>query len=388
VNHRFLESLAEGLAALDEAGLRRSLSQLDGRQNPVMVLNGVPVVNLSSNNYLGLAGDPALVQGAANAMSEAGVGAGASRLIAGNLAPHRVFETELANWLGVEAALLFNSGYQANIGVLTALAGPGDVIFSDALNHASIIDGCRLARAETSIYRHLDLADLESRLRARSGTGRKLVVTESLFSMDGDRAPLSGLAELARRHDAILIVDDAHGIGAMGPLGRGLTEGLGPDVLIGPLGKAFGVFGAFVAGSQVLVDWLINRARSFIFTTALPVPVVGALRAALALIRGPVGQERRAALHRWVELFHVELSRVGWALPSAPSHILPLGVTGGDPVKAMAMSRGLAERGVFVHGIRPPTVPVGTSRLRLSLMATLTETQARQAFEALAEIRR
>lgn len=377
------QSLTDELRALERAGLRRRMRPIDGAQAAEVRVDGKAAVNFASNNYLGLAGDPVLTEAATAAMRDHGFGAGASRLIAGSLSPHRALEARIAGWRGTEAALLFNSGYHANVGVLSALAGPEDVVFSDALNHASIIDGCRLSRARIIIYRHADAADLERQLHAAPPARRRFIVTDSLFSMDGDRAPLADLAALAHQHGAVLAVDDAHAVGVFGDTGVGLATGA--DLQIGTLGKALGAFGAFVAGPRVVIDLLINRARSFVFTTALPAPVAAAAHAAIDWLATPAGTERRAHLAANVSRFHEGLRALD--LQAAPGHIVPIRVREGDPSRAMAVSDALLERGLFAQGIRPPTVPPGTARLRFALMATHTEAHLDHALAALAALR-
>ena len=339
---------------------------------PTVRVQGREVAQFCSNDYLGLAGHPALREAAIRATSELGVGAGASRLVSGTTPLHVKLEDRLARFCGAPAALLFSTGYHANVGAISALAGAGDVVFSDALNHASIIDGCRLSRARVYVYPHSDPDALEGLLRTHRGRGRALIVTDALFSMDGDPAPVRALRSLADRFEAALYVDEAHGLGVLGPRGRGLcaAQDVRPDVLMGTLGKAFGVFGAFVAGSADLRTFLVNRARSFVYSTAPPVPVLAAALAAVDLVEA--ADDRRAALA-------LHAGTLG-----SSSHVYP--VILGSAQRTMAASTTLLERGFFVQGIRPPTVPEGTSRLRVSLMATHDEAQVAGLRSALAEI--
>ncbi|HEY6004295.1 MAG TPA: 8-amino-7-oxononanoate synthase, partial [Anaeromyxobacter sp.] len=316
-----------------------------------------------------------------------GAGSGAARLVVGDLPVHAVLERRLAAWKGTEAALLFSSGYHANAGVPAALAGRGDAIFSDALNHASIIDGCRLSRAELVRYRHADaneLGDLLSRTRAR----RKLVVTDSVFGMDGDAAPLREMAELCDRHGAMLYVDEAHAAGVLGPTGAGLAEELGVarrvDVHMGTLGKALGSFGAYVAGSRRLADLLVSRARTFVFTTALPPSACGASLAALDVVRGEPA--RREKLRRLALRMKEGLARLGFDVSRVVAPIFPV-VLGAEEL-ALRASRALRARGFFVRAIRPPTVPPGTSRLRVALSAGHEEAQVDAFLGALGEVLR
>ena len=374
VDIRSTWNVAADLDALEGAGLRRRMRAIDGAQAAELIVDGRTVANFSSNNYLGLADSPVLRDAAISAMHEYGFGAGASRLIVGNLSPHRALETRIARWKRTDAALLFNSGYHANVGVISALAGPDDVVFSDALNHASIIDGCRLSRAHTEVYAHADMDALRRALRSRTGR-RRLIVSDSIFSMDGDRAPIATLVELAREHDALLVIDEAHG--------GGIVDDAAPvDVRIGTLGKALGCFGAYVAASAPLVNLLSQRARSFVFTTALPVPVVAAAHAAIDWLATADGRARVAALADNCRYFHAARGTDG-----PPSHIVPLLVRDGDPRRAMAACEALLERGIFAQGIRPPTVPPGSSRLRFALMATHTRAQLDHALAALDELR-
>ena len=373
--------LTADLAALGRQGLLRSLRFVAGPQDRVVVVDSQPLVNFSSNNYLGLANHPELIAAARSAAETLGVGAGASRLIVGSLASHGALEDELAEFHGREAALLFNSGYHANVGIIPALVGEGDTIFSDRLSHASIIDGCRLSKATVVVYPHRDVVTLAEEL-CRPYPGRKLIVTDALFSMDGDRAPLVELRDLATQHDAFLMVDEAHAVGVVGPGGRGLAaeQGVVADVHVATFGKAMGSFGAYAAGSRELVDVLINRARSFVFTTALPPAVVAVNRAALALIKGDFGVQARRQLARRITEFNKGISEMGLSSQSETA-IIPVVV--GDADETMKASRGLLDRGVLAHGIRPPTVPRGTSRLRFTMMASHTEADINMALSAL-----
>ena len=380
----FIES---ELDRLKEAGLYRTLRQIEGDQGPTLVLDGREVINFSSNNYLGIANHPALRAAAKAAIDRYGCGSGASRLISGNMTLHEELERKIAEFKGTEAALVFNSGFQANTGILSTLVGEGDVVFSDALNHASIIDGCRLSRAKVAVYGHRDMNQLEHELKRAPPAGRKLIVTETLFSMDGDEAPLAEIVELAEKHSAMVMVDEAHATGVYEPNGAGLVAklGLGERVLVqmGTLGKALGGFGAYVAGSKALRDLLINRCRSFIFTTSLPPAVMAMGIAAIDLvIEEP---QRRQALWNNCERLRAGLSGLGYSLGNGRSQILPVIV--GDATMCMKLSEGLLHRGVFAQGIRPPTVPQGTSRLRATLMATHTQSQLDKALQVFKEMK-
>lgn len=375
------------LERLKRAGLYRELRAVAGEQGPTLVLDGREMLNFSSNNYLGLANHPALREAGKAAIDRYGCGSGASRLISGNMTLHEELESKIAALKGTEAALVFNSGYQANIGLLAALMGEGDVILSDSLNHASIIDGCRLSRAQTAVYPHCDLARLEEELKKTPAAGGKLIVTETLFSMDGDEAPLAEIVELAERYGAQVMVDEAHATGVFGPNGAGVVAKLGlgnrVPIQMGTLGKALGGFGAYVAGSKDLRDLLINRCRSFIFTTSLPPAVMAMAIAAIDLLSKE--PQRRLALWHNCRAMKEGLKKLGFSLGESESQILPLII--GDAQKCMAFSERLLKKGVFAQGIRPPTVPPGTSRLRITLMATHTHEHLHQALKAFEEVR-
>ena len=360
------------LRELEAAHRLRLPRVVDGAQGARITLDGVEVLSFASNDYLGLARDPRLARAAANALAEDGGGAGASRLIVGNHRRHVELERAIAEWLRLPAARFFNSGYAANIGVLTALAREGDVIFSDELNHASIIDGCRLSRARIVVFPHRDMATLERELAPRPGR-RRLVVSETLFSMDGDVAELDVLAALCRRHDAGLILDEAHAIGVWGVEGRGLAAhaGIQPDVVIGTCGKALGAFGAFAATTQAIADLLWNRARSFVFSTAMPPSVAAMVHAAIDIVRGREGDDRRCDLIAHASQLRKALAdnhcTTRSALSGTPTAIVPIVV--GDDRTAMHLSSRLLASRIFVQGIRPPTVPANTARLRVTVSA-------------------
>ncbi len=350
-------------------GLQRHTRVIDGPQGAHVTLDGQRVLLLCSNNYLGLADHPRVRQAAAEAAMRWGVGAGASRLISGTMTVHRQLEERLAAFKRREAALLFGSGYLANAGTIAALARPGEVVFSDQLNHASIIDGCRLSRAEVFVYDHCDIEHLEWGIAQADGRGA-LIVTDGVFSMDGDVAPLAQLAELAERHRLRLMVDEAHGTGALGPGGRGAVAeaGLGHrvDVVIGTLGKALGSYGAFVACDRSMARYLLNAARTFIFSTALPPPAVAGALAALELLEQQPGRVDRLADNS--AQLRAALKREGFDLGASRTQIIPLLI--GDADLAVRVCEMALARGVFAQAIRPPTVPPGSSRLRLALMAT------------------
>lgn len=370
------------LAELEAAHRLRTPRVVSSPQGPRVVLDGTEVLNFASNDYLSLASDPRLVRAAISALEEAGTGAGASRLIVGNHSHHVAVEAAIADWLRVDGARLFNTGYAANVGVLTTLSRPGDVIFSDELNHASLIDGCRLSRATTIVYPHLDLAALEEELaRSRSTrTGRRIIVSETLFSMDGDRADVAALAALAKRHEAALILDEAHAVGAVGPEGRGVAAlaNVIPDVLIGTCGKALGAAGAFVASSRAIADLLWSRARSLVFSTGLPPSVPASVRAAIEIVRSAEGAQRRLDLAARARQLRASIPLLGGSPDSA---IAPLRIN--DDRRVMAMTARLLDSKVYVQGIRPPTVPEGTARLRVSLAAGHSALDVERLVEAL-----
>jgi 8-amino-7-oxononanoate synthase len=353
-----------------------------------VVLDGRRVVDFSSNDYLGLAADPRLAEAAACALRTEGTGGTSARLISGNHALHERLENELARLKGARAALLFPSGYAANVGAIPALAGRGDAVYSDALNHASLIDGIRLSRAEPRVFPHLDVDALERMLRADAGRfRRRIVAVDAVFSMDGDLFPLDWLVRLARRHGAWTYVDDAHGTGVLGAEGRGSAERWGVegqiDVVMGTLGKALGTAGAFVAGSATLRDFLLNRARSFVFTTAPPPALSAATLEALRILRDEPW--RREHLRENARHLREGLRAMGLAAPGADDgHVVPIAT--GDERRTVRMGDALRERGFLVGAVRPPTVPPGTSRLRVTLSAAHTAQHVDGLLGALREL--
>jgi glycine C-acetyltransferase/8-amino-7-oxononanoate synthase len=365
-------------------GLYRRLRLISGPQGARVLLDGKPVLLLCSNNYLGLADHPRVREAAADAAMRWGAGAGASRLVSGNMTIHRRLEEQLAEFEGAPACVLFGSGYLANSGTIAALAQPGDVVFSDELNHASIVDGCRLARAETWVYHHRDVAHLEWGLRQAEGRG-SLIVTDSVFSMDGDVAPLREIVALGQRYDARVMVDEAHATGCYGRGGRGVVAELGlegeVDLLVGTLGKALGSYGAYVCCDRELADFLVNRARTLIFSTALPPPAAAAAMASLEILREQ--PERVDKLRRNASALRDALATQGVDCGESETQIVPLVV--GDAHAAMDACERALQRGVFAQAIRPPTVPDGTSRLRLAVMASHTRSELRRAASVLAD---
>lgn len=388
------------LDRLERAGLRRRLAQRDGPQTATVTLDGRELVNFGSNDYLGLAADPRLAAAAHAAIDRDGWGSGASPLVSGRSASHVELERRLAEFEGTEAALVFPSGFAANAGVIPALVNRRDAIFGDAENHASLIDGCRLSRATWLVYPHGDASALEAMLRDAGRFRRRLIVTDTLFSMGGDFAPLAELAELAERYGAMLMVDEAHATGVYGAHGRGVVEHLsgsvpffgsekkGTDpfcvcIRVGTLSKALGTGGGFVCGRQSLIDWLANRARSYVFSTAQPAATMAAAIAALDIV-AQEPQRRVELLERAADL-RARLNAQGWNTGRSESQIIPLMV--GDADRTMQLAAALREAGFFVPGIRPPSVPVGESLLRLSLCHHHSADMIQALLDALAELR-
>jgi glycine C-acetyltransferase len=385
----FVQSFGEELASLRKEGLFRSMRLVEGSQANRVVLDGREVLLLCSNNYLGLADHPLLKDAAIRAVERYGVGSGASRLVSGTMELHSKLEARIAAFKGTEAALVFNSGYAANTGIISAIASRGDVIFSDRLNHASIVDGALLSKAKFVRYPHNNMAALcRSLVETKAMGGRRLIVTDGVFSMDGDLAKLSELVALKKEFNALLMVDDAHGTGVLGVTGRGSAEQSGcmaeVDIHMGTLGKAFGSFGAYAAASKEIIDFLVNRARSFIFSTSLPPAVLAASLAAFDLIDSPAGGELRQSLARRITFFKEGLHAAGFDTMGSETQIIPIFV--GEAERTMEFSRLLLEEGIFVQGIRPPTVPAGSCRLRCTLMATHSENDLELAVQAIAGV--
>jgi glycine C-acetyltransferase len=374
---------------LKEQGLYRRMPRIEGSQNARVVVDGKEVLLLCSNNYLGLADHPSLKEAAIRAVEKYGVGSGASRLVSGTMELHELLERQIASFKGTERALLFNSGYAANTGVIPALAQKGDVLYSDKLNHASIVDGCLLSRAHLVRYPHNDMASLRRRLAEHRGEGRRIIIADGVFSMDGDMANLPELVAIKKEYGALLMVDDAHGTGVLGPNGRGTAEHFGLsseiDISMGTLGKALGGFGAFIASSDEIIEYLVNRARSFIFSTSLPPAVLAAASAAFDIVASGEGADLRQRLAENTAYLRNSLCEAGFDIMGSETQILPIFV--GDTQKTLEFSRALLDEGVFVQGIRPPTVPVGSSRLRCTLMATHEEENLQGVVHALCRAR-
>jgi len=363
-----MSALSHDLAALEAAGLRRTRRVVRGPQGAVLEVDGRHLLSFASNDYLGLASDPRIAAAVVEAIGRCGVGAAASHLISGHHEEHKAAEEALAAFTGLPRALLFSSGYMANSGIVPALVGRDDAVFSDALNHACLIDGARLSKAAVHIYPHLDLDILEGQLRT-SRARRRLVLSDAVFSMDGDLAPVADLAALCERYDAWLLLDDAHGFGVLGPQGRGSLAHAGVRservLYLGTLGKAAGVAGAFVAGDGRAIEWLLQRARTYVFTTAMPPMLAAGVRAAVGAIA--TDDWRRERLRAHAGRLRLDLAGLPWRLLPSDTAIQPLVV--GDNAAALALMTGLMEAGIWVPAIRPPTVPAGTARLRISLSA-------------------
>jgi len=377
-----LLDVEDRLAELEELGLTRRMRLVSGPQGPRVVLDGKPVLLLCSDNHLGLADHPRVREAAADAAMRWGAGAGASRLACGTMTLHRRLEERLANFLGTEAALLFGSGYLANLGIIPALAEQGEIVFCDALGHTSVADGCRLAGAESFLYDHGDAEHLAWGLRNADGRAA-LIVTDGVFALDGDLAPLEEIVALAHRHDVRVMVGESHGLGAVGPDGRGAVAAAGlereVDIVVGSLGTAFGAYGAFAACDRTLARYLAGHARSLAGSTAPPPPVVAAAMAALELLRE---QPRRVEkLQANADLLRTELAREGFDVAGADAHIVSLVI--GDARTAMRIADQALEQGVYVGAACPPEVAEGTARLRLTVMATHTKSELRDAARAL-----
>jgi len=383
-----LQNLAQELEKLTSQDLRRSLTTVEEALPGGRVrVDGRVLLNLSSNDYLGLSQEPRLIAAAREAAARWGVGAGSSRLVVGHLALHEEVEARLAEFKGTEAAVIFSTGYMANLGTISALVGPGDTVFCDRLNHASIYDGIKLSGANLARFPHRDLDRLEALLQ-KADAGRRLIVTDSVFSVDGDLASLKDLVELKDRYGACLMVDEAHATGVLGHRGAGLAAALGltqrVEVHMGTLSKAMGTLGGFVAGDRRLIDYLHNRARSFIYSTALPPPVLGAIAAALDIVTQE--PERRRYLLTEAERFRHTLTQAGFDILGSETQIVP--VLAGDNARTLRLAAQLRQRGVMAVALRPPTVPPGRSRVRFSLSAAHTSEDLAEARQAILEVGR
>lgn len=383
-----MASLRRELDALRSDGLYRWLRQVECAQGPRMRVDGRDSINFASSDYLGLASHPRLMQAAREAIDRYGCSASAARLISGNHPLYPQLEDRLASFKQTEAALVFSTGYQANLGVISSLMDSDDVVFSDELNHASIIDGCRLSRAQVRVIPHSDLAALEDLLKRETSARRRLIVVDGLYSMDGDVAPLAEIVELAERYGCMTMVDDSHGIGVLGGTGRGTAEAMGVlgriDIETGSLAKALGGFGAYVVGNRTLIEYLINRARSFIFTCAMPPAVLATVLEAIALVEQE--PERRQQLWDNTRYFRAGLREIGFDVGQSDTQIIPVMI--GESERTMRFCQELLDRGVFAQGIRYPTVARGTERLRLTVTASHAKSDLDEALAALAVVGR
>src|SRR5271155_3742889 len=389
MNSNPLSYLHDQLADMESKGLHFRLRVLEGEQKPLAHFDGKDVISLSSNNYLGLTTHKALRRAAIEAIRTHGVGAGAVRTIAGTMDLHLALEAQIAKFKGTEACVVFQSGFTANAGTVAAVLGKDDLILSDELNHASIIDGCRLSRATIKVFKHKDVADCERLCKeTENWPGHKLLITDGVFSMDGDIAPLAELCGLAEKYNCIMMVDDAHSSGVLGRNGRGTVDHLGchgrVHIQVGTLSKAIGAMGGYVCGSRELIDFLYHRARPFIFSTSHPPAVVGACRAAFTLLDSPEGERLVKKLWANTKMFKRELKRRGFQFKVSETPIIPIHV--GDAAKAFEFSKKLFEAGVFAPAVGFPTVAEGKARLRAIVSATHKREQLLRAAEILAEV--
>jgi len=380
--------LRKELEDLKRRGLYREMKRIDSMQGPTVTIDGREIILLSSNNYLGLASHPEVIEAQIQASEEFGAGSCASRLLSGNMALHEKLERKIADFKGAESAILFSTGYMANVGAISALAGEGDLVICDKLNHASIIDGVRLSGAELRVYPHKNLERLAHILKTPPSIYRKkIIVTDGIFSMDGDMAPLPELVNISQKFDAILMLDDAHATGVLGETGRGSCEYFGITkgihIKMGTFSKALGSLGGFIAGSETLIEYIRNKARSFIYSTALPPAIVGGCIKAIEIIeKGTVLRER---LWSNVKRFHDALIELDFDIMDTKTQIIPIYT--GDVPSTMKAAELLLNMGIFAPGIRPPTVPKNKCRIRTSLMATHTAAHIDKAIEAFRQIK-
>ena len=370
-----------------QQGLYRCRQTLSSPQTTDVVIDGKPYLAFCSNDYLGLANHPHVTAAFIDAANVYGVGSGASHLVVGHSTYHHQLEEALADFVGRERALLFSSGYMANVGTINALVGRGDYVFEDKLNHASLLDGGIISGAKFQRYQHNDVSHLAKRLSSAPETSAKLVVTDTVFSMDGDVAPLKDISQLAKKHQALMMVDDAHGLGVLGQQGRGALNGLhlfsnDVPVLMGTLGKALGTCGAFVAGDDDLIEYLIQTARTYIYTTALPPAVAAATLASLSIVKSETWRQQH--LQKLIKQFRDGATQLGLTLINSQTPIQPIMI--GDAALAMAISQQLREKNILVTAIRPPTVPMGSARLRVTLSAAHSEQQVEQLLNALSDV--
>jgi len=382
-----LDFIKAELDEMEKQGLRRTLRAIESAQGREVIIGGRKVLNFCSNNYLGLADENRLKEAAINAIKSEGLGSGASRLVCGTLSAHTRLEEYLAEFKGAPAALVFNSGYAANLGIISALFGRNDMIFSDRLNHASIIDGIILSQAQFKRYPHKDMTALEAMLTAVPANRKKVIITDTVFSMDGDIAPLPEIVRLAKRYDAVVMVDEAHALGVLGKTGKGAVEHFGlegqVDIQMGTLSKSVGAFGAYVCGSTELIEYLINRSRSFIYTTALPPAIAAAAQKGLAIITAE--PQRRQQLVENSKFLLTQIKSLGFDTRESQTPIIPIVVK--DSRLALDFSQRLLAGGILVSAIRPPTVPNNTARLRVTVTAEHTQNDLETLLEQLKRLK-
>jgi 8-amino-7-oxononanoate synthase len=381
-----MKYISDELKNIKKAGLYRELNVIDNAQGVYLEVEGRKYLSFCSNNYLGLANNPLVVSAVKDAVEEYGWGAGASRLVSGNMALHETLENEISLFKEKESAIVFPTGYMANIGTISTLVSKGDLVICDKLNHASIIDGCRLSGADFRVYTHCDMEKLENILKKSSNYARKLIVTDSVFSMDGDLAPLPDIVSIARKYNAIIMVDEAHGTGVFGKEGRGVVEHFNLnkeiDVVMGTFSKAIGSLGGYVCGDEDLINFLRNKARSFIYTTALPPAVCAASIAGLKLIQKT--PSLRKSLWDNIRYLKDKLTLLNFNVITSASPIIPILI--GDADKAVGVSKFLYEKGILIPAIRPPTVPANSSRLRMTVMSTHTKEDLNRLLDVLSDV--
>lgn len=381
-----MEYISDELKNIKEAGLYRKLNVVGSAQGAYLEINGKKYLSFCSNNYLGLANNPLVIKAVKDAVEKYGWGAGASRLVSGNMKLHETLEDEISRFKGKEASIVFPTGYMANIGTISSLVSKGDLVICDKLNHASIIDGCRLSGADFRIYPHCDMEKLENVLRKSAKYSRKLIVTDTVFSMDGDIAPLPDIVRIALKYKAMVMVDEAHGTGVFGQMGRGVVEHFNlsekVNIIMGTLSKAVGSLGGYVSGDADLINYLRNKARSFMYTTALPPAVCAASIAGIKLIQKD--PSLRASLWHNVRYLKEKLELLNFNVISSESPIIPILI--GDAKKAVEVSKFLYKNCILIPAIRPPTVPAGSSRLRLTVMSTHTREDMERLLGVLSDV--
>ena len=382
-----LEWINDELKQVHDNNLFRHLTELQSGQSPEILIDGRKYLLLASNSYLGLSVDPRVVKAAEEALHKYGTGSGGSRLVSGSSDLHRKLEEKIASFKNTQSAILFSSGYLANIGTIAALVGPEDFVYSDELNHASIIDGCRLSKSKLRVYKHLDLNELEALLIKDAGSGKKLVVTDTVFSMDGDLVDLKQLANICDEHNAMLMVDEAHATGVLGERGSGATEHFNVEdkvpIVMGTLSKAVGSLGGYIAGSSELIDFIRNRVRSYIFDTSLPAPSLAASLKSIEIIEND--KEPREHLWKMIEIFKSGLNELGYNV--IPSHSAIIPILTGEPGPTLEIAAKLREEGVFTPAVRPPSVAPGKCRIRSSLMSSHTADHIESALSAFKKAR-